>query len=85
MNKHYILQNFVLFSIFYWFTHSYLFLVNPIRETIITMASVVYGSSNMTTGESQKDSKLQKDIGSLTSDVYRQMFDTSESFKEHKL
>ncbi len=39
----------------------------------------------MGTNESKKDIKLDKESGSLECDVCGQIFETVESFKEHKL
>jgi len=39
----------------------------------------------MSTGESKKDIKVGKEIGNLECNVCGQIFDTEESFKEHKL
>jgi hypothetical protein len=39
----------------------------------------------MSTDESKKDMKVDKQSGSLECDVCGQIFDTQESFKEHKL
>lgn len=38
----------------------------------------------MNPNNSQNESKLDKDSGSLTCDLCEQTFDTMESFKEHK-
>lgn len=40
---------------------------------------------NMSTDESKKDIKVDKQSGSLECDVCGQIFDSLESFKEHKL
>jgi len=39
----------------------------------------------MSTDESKKDIKVDKQSGSLECDVCGQMFDSMESFKEHQL
>lgn len=54
-------------------------LFNPIIVSCTYCQYTIMNQNN-----SQNESKVDKDSGSLTCDVCEQTFDTMESFKEHK-